>query len=589
MSSHHTIRLVLTGLVLAVASPSFAQTITFYEWQPTDAQTWNSDPNWLQTLGSAIPDTDAFPGESARINNGGTAVVSVDVPRVAGIEVLNGAIDIQTGGQLDTVGDMTSGATGSLTVGGAGAVNLSGSGQLTVGGNLSNGGTVQLTGPGASFSVSGNFSSTGGTVAANITNASSHSVISVAGVASLGGTLNVNFSGVSPSVGDTWNLFDATAISGGYGTANVPSGLPTGTALFYQTQTGGSNGTLGQVTADVQLKLSINPRSGATSIENLVAGENEQIDGYLIKSAAGSLVTGPWTSFRDAGDTNWTESNAGPNSIGELNLASTGTVAGAGSKSLGNIYSFNPTTFGQAEPTPTFEYHVPGGGTRTGLVEFDGPRNNLVLLVDPATGDAAIQNQSTFNVAIDGYLVTSASSALDPANNDSLGSGWTESNQAANHIGELNLNGSLALSGGSAPKSLGSLFDVGGEQDLDFQFHLADGNTMTGIVRYGEFSLLGGNADFNENNLVEGADFLTWQSNVGNPNNIPDVSLNLFGDANGDLAIDGDDLTVWRTQYGSAPGTSVAAVSAVPEPSTIGLLLVAFTSLVCSQRRKGTS
>lgn len=577
MRTHYTIGLVLTGLALAAASPSFAQGV--YEWQPTDAQNWNVTSNWVGISGNFVPSTDVIAGESASINTGGTAIVNGDVPRVAAINVQNGTIDIQAGGELDSV---AVGGTGSLAVGGAGAVNLSSNGQLTIIGNVTNGGAVQVTGPGATFSVGGNFSSTG-TLSAVITDASNHSTIDVTGAATLGGTLNVDVSAVSSSVGDTWNLIDAAAVAGGFGNVNVTGTVPTGVGLFFQTtSTGSSNGELGQLAADVQLVLSVDRRTGATSIENRAVGASEVIDGYLIKSGSDVLNPGAWSSFSD-GNASWTESNPGANSLGELNLNGSSSLASGSSTGLGNVYDFNPTAIGQAEPGLEFEYHTADGSTRTGVVEFEGALNNLVLLVDPATGEAAIQNQSTFDIDIDGYLVTSDSSALNPAGFDSLGGGFTVSNPAANHIGELNLDGSLSLTGGSAPISLGTLFSTGGSQDLDFEFHLAGGATVPGAVVYGEFELAGpilfGDAD--NDGAVAGSDLLAVTNNFGSTG--PADGL-LLGDADDDGAVAGSDLLAVTNNFGNTLGSgSLTNGAPVPEPGSIAL--VGLGSLLLLRRR----
>lgn len=90
------------------------------------------------------------------------------------------------------------------------------------------------------------------------------------------------------------------------------------------------------------------------------------------------------------------------------------------------------------------------------------------------------------------------------------------------------------------------------------------------------------NADFDASSLVDGADFLTWQQNVGftGPPN-----LQPFGDANGDDVIDGADLTAWRDQYGTNPSTvATASTSAVPEPTALVLLLVSLTACAANRR-----
>jgi hypothetical protein len=78
------------------------------------------------------------------------------------------------------------------------------------------------------------------------------------------------------------------------------------------------------------------------------------------------------------------------------------------------------------------------------------------------------------------------------------------------------------------------------------------------------------NADFDEDNDVDGEDFLIWQRGLGVGSTLAD------GDANGDNVVDAADLAVWEAQYGITPlmiATS-AATSAVPEPATAVLVLL---------------
>jgi hypothetical protein len=76
--------------------------------------------------------------------------------------------------------------------------------------------------------------------------------------------------------------------------------------------------------------------------------------------------------------------------------------------------------------------------------------------------------------------------------------------------------------------------------------------------------LVKNDADFNDDGVVDGADFLTWQRGVG----VADTHRQ--GDANGSGAVDAADLAVWQAQFGggvSAAATASAAGTAVPEPS----------------------
>jgi hypothetical protein len=88
-------------------------------------------------------------------------------------------------------------------------------------------------------------------------------------------------------------------------------------------------------------------------------------------------------------------------------------------------------------------------------------------------------------------------------------------------------------------------------------------------------------ADFNEDGVVDGADFLAWQRGFG----ISDGSAGpADGDANDDGNVDAADLDLWKTNFG--PGGVIAAVAAVPEPR-VGILAAMAASLICAARRRG--
>ena len=83
-------------------------------------------------------------------------------------------------------------------------------------------------------------------------------------------------------------------------------------------------------------------------------------------------------------------------------------------------------------------------------------------------------------------------------------------------------------------------------------------------------------ADFNKDGIVDGDDFLIWQSGFGTTTGATPNT----GDANGDGAINGDDFLIWQTQFGMSSGGNGGA--AVPEPGTLmGLgLLAAMATLL---------
>ena len=87
------------------------------------------------------------------------------------------------------------------------------------------------------------------------------------------------------------------------------------------------------------------------------------------------------------------------------------------------------------------------------------------------------------------------------------------------------------------------------------------------------------NADFDGDGDIDGADFLTWQRNLGSGTSPPQ------GDADNDGDVDGEDLVVWETQYGDSPN-SIAAT--VPEPSALFLAMLAglFANVGVRQQQK---
>jgi hypothetical protein len=87
--------------------------------------------------------------------------------------------------------------------------------------------------------------------------------------------------------------------------------------------------------------------------------------------------------------------------------------------------------------------------------------------------------------------------------------------------------------------------------------------------------------DYNRDGTVDVADFVVWRKSAGQ-------SGDLAADGNEDNIVDGDDYTLWRANFGrSADDEGQGSASAVPEPVSLALVLVA--SIVGLARRRRVS
>lgn len=559
--------------------------IAFDSFWQVGAGNWNTGSNWTQ---GAAPTADPFE-EVGVINNGGIATLNSAAPDAAGLrlgdaagesgtlQVLSGGsinfvestgapdgtanigldgtgvLEVQSGGSVSTTSLDVNVGSSVILGGGAGSASL-----VSTGGMFFNGTTI-VKGAGHTFSAAGAVNLEGEGVFAPQISSASHTTLSTSGVVNLDGQLEVQFdNGFSPSLGDTWNLFDAGSVSGEFDTVVAPA-VGTGEVYRVKTIDGGANGRLVQLEFAAALRLLVNGNTGNVSISS-PSGTAIDIAGYSILSGSGQLSVASWNSLEDQPVPLWHEAAPDKTALNELYQdGSNGFSINATEVSLGAAYA-TPTQFGQS-PDIAFEYVTEENEVVQGLVEYTGnlAANNLVVVVDPASGEAQLVNSSAFSISLIGYSVLSDSGSLQPGNSDwsslddqSVGT-WVESAPTANALSELVAGEGSMLSPGQT-FALGNLFDeVGGTQDLTLEF-LLDGEAAPrdGIVLYGNLAV-GLPGDFNGDQVVNGADFLLWQRG-GSPNPLSPT-----------------DLIEWETNYGSSGLASITAVSFVPEPA--GLLL----------------
>ncbi|MCA9237370.1 MAG: DUF1080 domain-containing protein [Planctomycetales bacterium] len=293
-----------------------------------------------------------------------------------------------------------------------------------------------------------------------------------------------------------------------------------------------------------------------------------ELRGYSIGSPSGSLTPSAdrWQGFAAAGEPAWSATAADATLLAEATAAAAFILNNGDTHSLGRVYAPKALSFGVNEEDLTLQFSE-GGPSQAGLVEYFGPNftNNLVLFVDPDTGEAILKNTSPLSVPLTGYSITSTAASLAPEHWSSLVDqsfvGWDAGAESATALAELSPHGELTLAAGDAI-ALGAVYSPQGAADLMLQFLLADDERMrVGAVWYRRA------ADFNLDDDVDGVDLAVWQAAFG---------VSAAADANGDGASDGADLLSWQRQYAGA----AADVQVAPEPTAAAQSLCAVMAVV---------
>lgn len=612
------LRFLLVAAALPL-SPTAIQAQTFVNWTG-GAGNWTDVTKWFNdgTQGTgALPSSDFI--EVARIDNGG--VVTVNTPLADGTSagfstnvanLLVGAVGgtgelvIASGGSLHV--QSTLATSGLLDVGfgaGTGTVRVLPGGSLRTDSWFSNASNpanfIQLgapTGAGTATINAGMSSFQGTTIVYPNVNYQANALVEVAfsgtytavisganaatlktnGFANLQGILRPDFGGVTPAAGSSWNLFEADEIAGTFRQIDTSlAGTPgPGQRYLVDIVDVGNNREAARLSLRQLPTLTVNRDTGAATISNTGA-INVMLDGYTVSSNVGSLSSANWNSLEEqsalGGGWKMSPSPGSANRLSELKQTGVGTLAGGAQVALGSIFNATPAgaAFGANTEDLTFEYTTTDG-TFQGLVAYTGTKvNNLLLQVNPTTGQASLRNPSATTVQIDGYTITSAGGqSLDPVawnsldEQDAAGGDWADSPGTAARLSELKQGGATTLAPG-ASFDLGALFDETKAQDLGFAFLLADDfEPTTGRVIYAASTPGGLPGDFDGNGTVNAADLTKWRNDFG---------AGAGSDADGDGDTDGNDFLVWQRNLGT--GGATGAAGAVPEPGALALLAIA--------------
>jgi hypothetical protein len=344
--------------------------------------------------------------------------------------------------------------------------------------------------------------------------------------------------------------------------------------------------------------LYISPNHGR--FNNGVATEVHQPDTAFEVGLNGPLQNN--RQFHIVGTYDHNDTTAGPNGTTKLYLDGTllGSVALAPNVDLRTIVNHNNWIGRSQWPDALFdglinEFRIHNTAVTQAQVtqgaafgpDVVNPGGLVSIEVNKGTGAITLKNTATAPLAIDQYNITSAGGALSLASwnslddqnydaidgtdggsvpGDSLGEGWDQAGgSSVNQLIEqfLGSGGSSIAAGESI--SLGNAYNTSifgaNDGDLQFSFAVNSGALIASTVTY--IGSGGQPGDFDVDGDVDGNDFLVWQRGLGTTHSAAT-------------------LATWKANFG-AP--AVAAAGAVPEPSSIVLLLAAGMLLAARRAR----
>ncbi|QDU56032.1 LamG-like jellyroll fold domain-containing protein [Aeoliella mucimassa] len=196
------------------------------------------------------------------------------------------------------------------------------------------------------------------------------------------------------------------------------------------------------------------------------------------------------------------------------------------------------------------------------------------LVVNKDTGLVMLVNQTGTDLTFDSYRLTSESDSLNPSGwlslddqNVAAPEDWTELGSTASELSEGIFGSTWTLASGEF-QSLGTAYADLGQEDtsLKFEYHVQGESGFREImVSY----VVGLQGDFNDDGIVNLADYTVWRDNLG----ADESTIANKGDgANG---VDMADYNLWKANFGlSSSPVSGLSEAAVPEPSTLFMLVI---------------
>jgi autotransporter-associated beta strand protein len=252
--------------------------------------------------------------------------------------------------------------------------------------------------------------------------------------------------------------------------------------------------------------------------------------------------------------------------ISGTNNTSALTKGGATGSGLLKLSGANTYQGGTNVNIGTLELVGPNGTLGTGSVTVTGTGTSLIF-------DSAVHNAVASSASLS--VSNNATITLSSGVNDAIGNNTTLNLSTGAKInlgaGVNERLGTLLLDTAAQPAGTygSSLSDAVNKLDLYF--------TGTGILTVGPPILAG---DYSANSFVDAADYVTWRENVGQP------SQTLANDTTG-VIIGDSQYFQWRENFGNTtavPGSQLDESAAVPEPASVGLLILGLTALMVTFR-----
>lgn len=574
---------------------------------------------------------------SVEVNNGDSTVAGLVVASFGGNlagalgslavgNTANGRMNVvDGGGVVNSIGTIGRGAgrTGAVTVDGYGSswdnssdvvVGESGVGTLAIqqgatvtslrghlGFNPGASGSVVVADPGSTWTASGSlFIGNGGNGSLQVLNGG---VATTAGNSYLGFSAGAAGSAIVSGAGSTWNTTATLAIggnlaaSGGSGYLQIENGgaVNTGSTILYSTgevALRGATTFTGPITSyggavhtfsDTALTNNVTLGAGGIIVVSHLSGSTTTFSGAI--SGSGGLAytgLGAGATLRLTGNNTYT----GETIVNSGRLVVEGSITSPLTLENGAILDGS----GAVGEVVVKDGGVVAPGNSPGLLTtgnatFQAGGAYLLDLRSDGTGAAGTDWDS---LAVNGTLDVSAISetnpfiirlqTLDASNNLNYLDLWDRN---VSHTWESVLT-TLALGGGDFDARSFEVDTTGFQNPINGTFSLVQDGTNFNLQYDANVSTtLDG--DYNGDGVVDAADYTVWRDTLGQ------AGSGLAADGTGpagvpDGVVDQLDYDFWKANFGNHSGTGAGATAAVPEPSTLWMLLVAAAS-VSTQRR----